>query len=393
MARRVTRYADEDTEPQAGPDEGQPEGVSESQDATESEAPVDSSAETGEPGAGMDVGMGEGMESDPGMEAQGAAGAGMDAAPPSHAEWLANFEYALQTNPILYGMAMHYAEQMAAQQGEAGAEQTIEGEMPPESGEQPTEDPAEQQAIDEAMSGGAGEMPEPGHEPEPNQPYGMFGLPTEKLAGAAGGGALGAAGGMALGAAGIGDPMRNAAIGGIGGAGIGAVTNMSNEVPVAYQAHIKKLEKRVATAEAAKAVQQQQIAQLYQINAIKESELVVYQLQLEGVKGLATPEDAQSLAYHLASLSPNDRQLKVNEIRNFWEKDSTVAYAAQGAPVGSFLRVTEEPAESKSRFDNKKLDIALAYQRSNPPELKGLSASEKWAKCEQYAMNGGVVTG
>lgn len=158
-----------------------------------------------------------------------------------------------------------------------------------------------------------------------------------------------------------------------------------DQVPVAYQAALQYMENRLSSVEAFAVEKDREIARLQAVNARKDSELIVYQLQLEGFKAIADPRDAETLTRHLASLSSNDRQAKVQEIVACWERDSSLAYAAQGAPTGDFLPVSREQAESRqaATFDDSKLDVALRYMRANP--------GKAWEECQAYAMNGHAV--
>lgn len=159
----------------------------------------------------------------------------------------------------------------------------------------------------------------------------------------------------------------------------------NNQVPVAYQAAFqmleRKMEQRLGALENRSKKKDAEIQKLQRVNAVRESELLVYQLQMEGVKAVADPSNAQALTEHLASLPPEHRQLKVDEIRSHWEKDASVAYAARGAPVGGYVHVDENGVSQRSNsFDESKLETALAYMRQT---------NKPWEECMQYAMTGG----
>ena len=402
----VRRYADEDERPEGAPDDERAEGEPSEADPSEAD-PGDEQSEGDPPQDDSQEGQPGGMGGEPDGEAP----------PEGFDGWMKAFQYACKYDPTLYGMAMKYAEDMAAQGEPQQGELPPEGDPNAQAEGDPTGDPTAEgdpgdeqgptpEEIADVLAGGAGEMPPPeGDEQNTtgDQPYSGFGKTAGELTGANSfrdarrtgmGAALGGLAGAGAGAL-MGSPGAGAAIGAGLGGGAGLMTSQNDQVPVAYQAAFAKQERRLAAIEKNLGAKDQEIANLKAVNARKDSEFVVYQLMGEGYTALSTPEQAEQMVQFLASLPESQRALKVREIRANYHKDASLAYQAQGAPVGGWLPVTQERVESpkSSVFDEAKQAKALRYMRSDPKELRGLSAEDRWAKCVEYAMNEQVVTG
>jgi len=355
-----------------------------------------------------------------------------DMAPEGHDDWMKQFQYATRNDPTLYGVCKRYSDDMAREAGgtDPNADEQVEddpGEDDPGYEEQGYEEQGDEQGYEQddeqddeqdenrptpqelaaLLADGAHEMPEPqgdqhmagGGSYLPGQMVPgqhMAGGPPQQaqyggsFVGKAGKAGIGGVAGGLLGAgigAFTGDPLKGAAIGAGAGALGGATLMQNNEVPVAYQAALRTLESRMARTERNLQSKDREIANLKGVNARKDSELIVYQLQLEGVAAIADPRDAERLTQHLASLPHRDRALKVQEIRSCWERDASLAYAAHGAPTGDFLPLTGQRVEAQQAygFGEQELEKALAYMRST---------HKPWNECMTYAMNGhAVVTG
>jgi hypothetical protein len=147
----------------------------------------------------------------------------------------------------------------------------------------------------------------------------------------------------------------------------------SRRVPLTYQARLAALEGRVHGLERGNNDLSSKLAR-------KECEFLVYQLQLEGMKALAKPEDAAKLVDRLATMPAAQRNAYVAEIRSCWEKDANISYSMLGAPVGPMVPISESPAESGSRrpISERQLDVALRYMREH---------ARGWTEAEQYARS------
>jgi hypothetical protein len=152
-----------------------------------------------------------------------------------------------------------------------------------------------------------------------------------------------------------------------------AETMQARRGPLTYQARLAALEGRVQSLERGNTDLAAKLAR-------KESEFLVYQLQLEGMKALAQPESASKLVDRLATMPPAQRYAYVSEIRSCWERDANLSYAMLGAPVGAMVPVSQAPSElgSRSAISERQLDVALRYLRDN---------SCSWNEAEQYARN------
>ena len=128
----------------------------------------------------------------------------------------------------------------------------------------------------------------------------------------------------------------------------------AGEAPVGYQVAFQHMERRLASLEDQSRIKDQQITRLNTTNAVKDAEIVVYQLVNRGVKALHTdrgtpdPTKINALVQRLAALPPKERQGYVNEIELYWAKDASLTYAARGAPIGGFVQtpMLETPADA-----------------------------------------------
>lgn len=274
---------------------------------------------------------------------------GEEMAPEGHEEWLRHLEHASKTHPLVYGLVKDYADRMAA-----GQQPGAEGEPPPE--EAPPEDvppgeeasaegaeggePAmtpEEEEAQRALSGGHEEMPEPTGDEQP-----------------------------------------------------GAVPMQDNQMPVEYAEYLQavvseigSLKAELQKIKAERVRDQKDLAKLSKTAAEKETELLVYQLGKAGVKKVATKEGRKQVYDHLLGLDSASRHAKYAEIVTNYAKDEAVSYADANAPVGEFLPVSDESANTKKPvFDDAKLDIALKYMRAT---------NKPWAECQAYAENSTVV--
>ncbi len=152
-----------------------------------------------------------------------------------------------------------------------------------------------------------------------------------------------------------------------------SATMQDFRAPITYQARLAALEGRVQSLE-------QGNTDLATKLARKECEFLVYQLQLEGMKALAKPEDAAKLVDRLAAMPASERQSYVAEIRSCWEKDANISYSMLGAPVGPMVPISASSAEAGSGrpISERQLDTALRYMREH-----GCG----WAEAEQYARS------
>jgi len=152
-----------------------------------------------------------------------------------------------------------------------------------------------------------------------------------------------------------------------------SATMQELRAPLTYQARLAALEGRVQSLE-------QGNTDLAAKLARKECEFLVYQLQLEGMKALAKPEDAAKLVDRLAETPAAGRQVYIAEIRSCWEKDANISYAMLGAPVGPMVPISASPAEGGSGrpISERQLDVALRYMREH---------ACGWAEAEQYARS------
>ena len=153
----------------------------------------------------------------------------------------------------------------------------------------------------------------------------------------------------------------------------GAAAMQSHRAPLTYQARLAALEGRVQGLERGNTDLTAKLAR-------KECEFLVYQLQLEGMKALAKPDDAAKLVDRLTAMPSTQRHAYVAEIRSCWEKDANISYAMLGAPVGPMVPISESPAETGSRrpISERQLDVALRYMREH---------ACAWVEAEQYARS------
>jgi hypothetical protein len=355
------------------------------------EAPEETPADAAPPEDESSEGAGGAGQGEPGQVDE-------DMPPDGHDQWRRHFEYACKYDPTLYGLVRQYADAMAgeAQQedpagdpnGDPNADPGADPNADPGADPVAEGDPGDEQApspeeVADLLAEGAGPMPEPegdGGQP-PQEQYGL----VKGAAGALGGGVAGGMLGTGVGAL-VGKPE----VGGDIGAGLGAaaggykgLTMQNNEAPVNYQAELAQLKKRQAAFEQALRAKDQEVAQLKAVNARREGEMLVYQLAQEGY--VADRAAYDGLVEYMAAVDPAGRDAKAKEIRSYWRKDESAAYAAQGAPVGDFVSATDRKVEggAPAKFGDAQLDAALAYLRRNP--------GKSWEECQQYAMNGGVV--
>jgi hypothetical protein len=297
--------ADERDEEQEKKDREEREGhESESYEGEE-----ESGGEAATPDAEMDMGAEQGPQE-----------------PPGHAEWLANFEYALQTNPTLYGLAQLYEHMMADQGGQE--EQPVDPQA------------AEEAATQEAMSGGAEEVPLPEGEQKPEEALAMqnsdqvitYAEAFEQVANAIGG-----------------------------------------------------LRQEIASLKSDRTKKDAELAKLTLKAAEKDTDNLIYQLEYAGVKALGDPKKKAEIKKKLLGMNEVSRKAEAAQILAYWEKDEAVQYAAKGAPIGDFLQITDQKVNSGKgeAFGKDSLDKARDYMKKNPKAT--------WEQCKQYAMTGEVV--
>lgn len=343
------KYDDSDGEGEPGKaEDADGAGEGDGNDADSVEAPQEDGAEDGAASEGAP--QDQPQDQPPQEEPQGDM---ME--PPGHSEWLDNFHHALRTHPVAYGMYKDYADRMT----QGAQEQPAPEEMPPEAGQEaPPQDgmppegapedqggaeggePAmspEEEAAQQALSGGQEQMPEP-----------------------------------------TGDDQ-----------GVTAMSN--NQVPVEYAEYLQEAFNQIGSLKAElqkvkseRVKDQKDLAKLSNTAAQKETELLVYQFQRAGIKKVAEPKGRKEVYDHLLGMNQAGRQAKAAEIMAYWAKDESVSYADAGAPVGDFVQVSEQPAQSKKpAFDQDKLEVALKYMRKT---------GKPWDECQAYAMNEQAVT-
>lgn len=276
----------------------------------------------------------------PDAGADPAAAAGGGGPPPGYDQWLACFEFALQSDPRLAALAGG---------GDAGA-----GAAPPpppggELGGAPV-DPA---------------MPKPG---EQNADTGR------NLAGDAmrlGGTAMGAVGG---------------APGMLVGNRLGAAAARNtverlqeSAMPASYAAAFQHMQRDLLGIKKSLAQKDAQIAALTGKSATKDAELLVYQLLGSGVKalfdkdGIPDPKAIEAMTTRLAKMPEDRRTPYVQEIQAYWAKDDSYAYAAQGAPTGGgFIGVPQMynapapgPGGGEAPMTVEQGDQVIEYMRVN----------------------------
>jgi hypothetical protein len=253
---------------------------------------------------GEDESGGEAATPEAGMMESSDPGQGEAMPPAGHDEWLANFHYALQTDPTLYGLAQLYEHMMSGQE-----------EADPAA--------AEQAATQEALSGGVTEAPLPEGEQKPEEAVAMQNSET-------------------------------------------SVTYAEAFQQVASA--IGSLRSEVASLKTDRAKKDAELSRLSAKAAEKDTDILIYQLESAGVKALGDPKKKEEIRRHFLSIGENDRAAKASEMLAYWDKDEAVQYAAKGAPVGEFIHVTDKKVNGGKppKFGEAELRKATEYMKKNP---------------------------
>lgn len=173
--------------------------------------------------------------------------------------------------------------------------------------------------------------------------------------------------------------------------GSGPVKMQGSDSPLTYQAAVKNLLGRLNRVESELKRKDKEIESLKFVNSYGHSKLLVYQLQLQGVKALSDPEKAERMVQYMATLDPESRVAYADEIATHWEKDPVLAEAVSGVPSDDFVTVYQGHVEGSDPVSDHRampvggMERVLQFMRS--PEGKKMQREGRtFEEIKQYAL-------